>query len=135
MAHKLHSSEIRQMYDLLYKYELKLKNVQDKQSISIVSLDPFLNNEDIYIDTISKAHEENGRKHAGYILFMKANDSEKNYWLIKRIRDAFAHGYIKYENNGNIKIKDGEKKIKGEIPRSLFKTLIKLLNKESITTN
>lgn len=134
MAHNLKSAEIRQMYELLYKYERKLSKVNQKESVSIADLDFFGKTHDIFVDTINKANETKAVTHNGYILFSNANKLDKDYYLIKRIRDAFAHGFVEVDKQtGMVCIKDGKRKIKSEIPRQLviplFKHLVKVTTK------
>ncbi len=132
MAHNLQSAEIRQMYDLLYKFERNLGKIQQKESVSIVNLDPFLQANDIYIEKITKANEAIAITHNGYILFGQVHKPERDYYLIKHLRNAFAHGFVEYKKTGKIIFKDGEKKIKCEIHRPLFKPLFQLLIKATI---
>lgn len=132
MHHHLQSAEIRQMYDLLYKYERRLDTIKQKDSISIADLDIFLQTNDIYIDVINKANEIKAVTHNGYILFGQAQKAERDYWLIRHLRNAFAHGFVEFnKKNGRVCFKDGKKKIKCEIPRQLVIPLFQHLNKAS----
>ena len=107
MYHNLQSAEIRQMYDLLYKYEHKLSMLKQKDAISIANLDNFLQTNDIYIDIINKANEMKVVTHNGYILFSQAQKAERDYWFIRHLRNAFAHGFVGYnKKTGNICFKD-----------------------------
>ena len=133
MNHHLQSAEIRQMYDLLYKYERKLRIETQKDSITIAGLDSLLQTNDIFIGTVTNINEQTGKAHNGYILFMQANAINRDYHLIRHIRNAFAHGFVELnKQTGRISFKDGKKKIKSELPRQVIIPLFQKLNKVCI---
>ena len=93
------------MYDLLYAYEKQLCHIADKKAFSISGIDLFLSNNDIYVSTMSIAHEKIGNLHNGHILFRQANYSNRDYYLIRHIRNAFAHALvIANKKKGKIKM-------------------------------
>ena len=134
MAHNLSSKEIRKMYNLLYRFEHVLHRVMDKTQIMVESLPKFQEDNDIYIDTINKENELEGKKHRGFFLYRQAKSEEKAYRLISHLRNAFAHGFVELNKKTVcVSFKDGDRKIKGELPRELVVPLIELLYKAIIT--
>jgi len=128
MAHNLPRAEIWHMYNLLYKYEHSLKNVNDKSQIVIVDLFRFLTTNDIYTNTLNRSNENEARVHRGYFLYRQANSNDKSYRLIYHLRNAFAHGFVELnKRTKRISFKDGERKIKGEIPKELLIPLLTIL--------
>lgn len=128
MAHGLNNNIIRQMYDLLYKFEREIGGVVQRDDYSIMDLDSFLNSNDIYLGTNNNANRNEACNHKGYLLFRQANDTYRDYWLVKHLRNAFAHGFVEYvKKEDKIRVKDGEKKIEGKISKDLFIPFVKLL--------
>ena len=135
MSHNLTNTEIRQMYDLLYAYEKRLCHIADKKSFSISGLDLFLSNNDIYVDTMSIAHANTGNLHNGHILFRQANASNRDFYLIRHIRNAFAHALvIANKKKGRIKMIAAPKSFKLEMPKQLTKPFFSLLQDSLVNT-
>lgn len=129
MAHKLSSMEIRRLYELLYKYECNLKKIEMKSLITVDGLSEYLQANDIYVNTINKEHINESQKHQGFFLYGQAEKEDWIYKLIHHIRNAFAHGYVTFnKSTDRIIFKDGEKKIKGELPKALLVNFIELLH-------
>lgn len=118
------------MYDLLYKYEHKIKNTTSQNLVKITGLKNFWQTNDIYINTINKTNEVEANKYKGYFLFKQANDATSDYWIVRHLRNAIAHGFVKSDKKlGVITFKDGERKIKGLIPKELLLPMFDILNK------
>lgn len=128
MAHNLKSPEIRKMYDFLYKYERKIKDVRPRESVYVEGLESFLSMHDIYIAENIQTEKAEVTNHKGYFLYRQAKMGVKVYWLLRHLRDAFAHGFVEYDvKSGTVRFSDGEKKIAGLIQRELLEPFFELL--------
>lgn len=128
MAHNLKSCEIRKLYDILYKYEKRLKSKKKNSEVLIPDLMTFLSSNDIYLGVLNRNVTVQAKRHAGYFLYKQSNDFNKCYWLIKHIRDTFAHGGIERKSTSII-FKEKQRTLDGKIPDRLFMALLNILVK------
>lgn len=121
--HNLKSKEIRQLYDLLYKYENEFHKYNNTTDTFAPALASFLDDAkaDIYLGTINKANQKEALNHTGYFLYKQSNDPNRCYWLIRHLRDTFAHGgIIRHKKGKYIKFKERQRTLEGYLPDVLF---------------
>ena len=132
--HNIKSSEIRSLYDLLFRYEkefYKYKNSTDTFAPALASLLDDAK-ADIYLGKINKANQDEAKNHRGYFLFRQSNDTNRCYWLIRHQRDTFAHGGIvrhKHKEENYVKFKERQNTLEGYLPDSLFIQILSRLPK------
>lgn len=128
--HNLKSAEIRALYELLCRYESKYYNQRDSTDTFSLSLMTFINDNEIYLGRLNRNEIIKQNNSNSFFLYKQSNDANRLYWLIRHIRDCFAHGgIVRNKKNKQVHFKERKKTLRGTLSDDLFKLLLNSLPK------
>lgn len=128
--HNLKSSEIKRLYDALFRYELfyyQFKKTATTDNL-IPALAAFLDEQDIYLGRNLKSEIAKTNGMTGFFLYNESLSPSRVFWLYKHIRDAFAHGgIIRSKKKKIVKFKEKQKTLTGVLTDSQFNAFLSCL--------
>ena len=130
--HNLKNSEIKKLYDALFRYEVSLINYKNKPTTDtfIPALSAFLDENSIYLNKNIKSEIKNTNGTIGFFLYREALSTDRVFWLLKHIRDAFAHGgIIRSKTKKIVKFQEKQKTLTGVLSDEQFTNFLNCLPK------
>jgi len=136
---KLHDKDILALYDYLLEYETYIKERINQFNIYDETVVQFRKDNRIYFGSIKNNEDKTkAQKFENHLLWAEGAVRKKNanidraHALLRRIRNAFAHGMITNKNNTYFELRDYDKKkgsmtLQGCISCKLLYNLIRVL--------
>lgn len=143
---KLKDNDILSLYAYLCEYEDHIKGRKDCFNIYDEAVEQFKKENQIYFGSINNNKDKKkAQKFKNYLLWAEGAIGKKGakvdraHALLRRIRNAFAHGIITDKNEGSFELSDYDEKkgkvtLQGSISYQLLYQLINVL-KQSESNN
>lgn len=139
--YKIEDKDVLLLYEYLCEYENYLKNEYGQFNIYDEKIKKFKNENKLFLGSVNrKDDKKRAVKSDNYLLWKEGSLKKKSkvdraHALLRRIRNAFAHGNIINNQKGSFQLKDEDEKevtLDGVISYSLLYLLIEELKNTHI---
>lgn len=139
--YKIEDKDVLLLYEYLCEYEYYLKNEYGQFNIYDEKIKKFKNENKLFLGSVNrKDDKKRAVKSDNYLLWKEGSLKKKSkvdraHALLRRIRNAFAHGNIINNQKGSFQLKDEDEKevtLDGVISYSLLYRLIEELKNTHI---